>query len=110
MNAQNQNAAGKRQIVIETERRSDAQVQADVSPAIVRMAEIEAEHRAVRRHARIAEAAYLRAEQRGFDPGHELQDWLEAELEIEAARRMTVLCPADAVTPAERACWAEWRD
>ena len=31
----------------------------------------------------IATAAYLRAEQRGFAPGYELQDWLEAEAEIE---------------------------
>jgi len=30
----------------------------------------------------IAEAAYYRAEQRGFEPGHELEDWIEAESEI----------------------------
>jgi membrane-bound lytic murein transglycosylase MltF len=33
----------------------------------------------------ISEAAYYRAERRGFDPGHELDDWLEAEREIESA-------------------------
>jgi hypothetical protein len=32
----------------------------------------------------IAESAYYRAEQRGFAPGGELQDWLEAEAEIGA--------------------------
>jgi hypothetical protein len=32
--------------------------------------------------ARIAEAAYLIAERRGFIPGHELEDWLMAEREI----------------------------
>jgi Protein of unknown function (DUF2934) len=32
----------------------------------------------------IAEAAYLRAEQRGFSPGYELDDWLAAEAEINA--------------------------
>jgi hypothetical protein len=32
----------------------------------------------------IAEAAYFRAEQRGFVPGSELEDWLAAELEIDA--------------------------
>ena len=32
----------------------------------------------------IAEAAYLRAEQRGFAPGQELEDWLAAEIEIDA--------------------------
>lgn len=31
---------------------------------------------------RIAEAAYFHAEQRGFAPGHELDDWLAAEAEI----------------------------
>lgn len=29
----------------------------------------------------IAIAAYLRAESRGFEPGHELEDWLAAEME-----------------------------
>ncbi len=32
----------------------------------------------------IAEAAYYRAERRGFAPGHEVQDWLDAEREIDA--------------------------
>jgi hypothetical protein len=36
------------------------------------------------REARIAEAAYWRAERRGFLPGHELDDWLDAEKEIDA--------------------------
>jgi Protein of unknown function (DUF2934) len=35
------------------------------------------------RHERIALAAYLRAEARGFEPGHELEDWLAAEQEID---------------------------
>lgn len=33
------------------------------------------------REAGIAELAYLKAENRGFEPGHELEDWLEAERE-----------------------------
>jgi hypothetical protein len=36
------------------------------------------------REQRIAEAAYWRAERRGFQPGHELDDWLEAEREHDA--------------------------
>lgn len=32
----------------------------------------------------IAEAAYFRAERRGFQPGRELEDWLAAEIEIDA--------------------------
>jgi len=31
---------------------------------------------------RIAERAYYKAELRGYEPGHEIQDWLEAEAEI----------------------------
>jgi hypothetical protein len=33
----------------------------------------------------IAEAAYYCAEKRGFEPGHELEDWLEAEARIEGS-------------------------
>jgi hypothetical protein len=35
----------------------------------------------------IAEAAYYYAEKRGFEPGHELEDWLEAEAGIDALTR-----------------------
>ena len=31
----------------------------------------------------IAVAAYFRAEQRGFTPGNEMSDWLEAKAEVE---------------------------
>lgn len=36
------------------------------------------------RRGMIAEGAYLRAERRGFAPGHEAQDWLDAEAEVDA--------------------------
>lgn len=36
------------------------------------------------RAALIAEAAYFRAERRGFLPGHETEDWLAAEEEVDA--------------------------
>jgi hypothetical protein len=36
------------------------------------------------RRAMVAEAAYLRAERRGFTPGHETEDWLAAEIEVDA--------------------------
>lgn len=32
--------------------------------------------------AKIAELAYFKAESRGFEPGQELDDWLEAEQEF----------------------------
>jgi hypothetical protein len=35
---------------------------------------------------RIALAAYFRAQQRGFAPGNELEDWLEAEREMNQRR------------------------
>ena len=43
------------------------------------------------REARIAEAAYWRAERRGFGGGQELDDWLAAEKEVdeELATRQT---------------------
>lgn len=34
----------------------------------------------------IAVAAYFRAEQRGFAPGHEMDDWLQAEAECRAGQ------------------------
>ena len=37
----------------------------------------------------IAEAAYMLAELRQFDPGHELEDWLAAEAMIDAGLNPT---------------------
>ena len=34
------------------------------------------------RRSMIEEAAYYKAEQRGFTPGHEDQDWIEAEKDV----------------------------
>jgi DUF2934 family protein len=36
-----------------------------------------------KRRGMIAEAAYLRAERRGFAPGYEEEDWLAAEVEVD---------------------------
>jgi len=38
---------------------------------------------AAARHARIAMAAYLLAVARGFEPGRQLDDWLQAELAVD---------------------------
>ena len=35
----------------------------------------------------VAVNAYFRAEKRGFKPGHEMEDWLEAEMSIKSQRR-----------------------
>jgi Protein of unknown function (DUF2934) len=41
---------------------------------------------AAERHRRICELAFRRAEQRGFAPGGEVEDWLDAEREVDAGR------------------------
>jgi hypothetical protein len=41
------------------------------------------------RHQMMEEAAYLRAERRGFAPGHALDDWLWAEREVNEACGLT---------------------
>jgi hypothetical protein len=47
----------------------------------------ETKDRSVDRHAKIALAAYFIAEKRGFEPGHELDDWLAAEAELARAEQ-----------------------
>jgi hypothetical protein len=42
----------------------------------------------------IAEAAYYRAERRGFEPGRETEDWLAAEAEVLARVRAGEQRPA----------------
>ena len=42
-----------------------------------------------RRLAMVADAAYFYAEHRSFEPGHELEDWLAAESQIDAALRLS---------------------
>jgi len=39
-------------------------------------------------------AAYFLAEQRGFSPGHELDDWLAAEQAVWAMRETSVTAPS----------------
>lgn len=46
------------------------------------------------RRSMIAEAAYLRAERRGFAPGHETEDWLAAEADVDALLKIGPRGPA----------------
>jgi hypothetical protein len=39
------------------------------------------------RYASIALAAYFRSQHRGFKPGHEMEDWLAAEAEVDQRLR-----------------------
>jgi hypothetical protein len=57
-------------------------LRADVTPAV-----IDPE----RRRTLIAEIAYYRAERRGFEPGHENEDWLSAEAEVDTALTLGVV-------------------
>jgi Protein of unknown function (DUF2934) len=56
---------------------------------------VKKESAAEERHRHIAEAAYFLAEKRGFAPGCEWQDWLEAEIQLYG--------PAPAPEPAAKA-------
>jgi hypothetical protein len=42
---------------------------------------------------KVAMAAYFIAEKRGFEPGHELEDWVAAEAETAKAETPSVLKP-----------------
>jgi hypothetical protein len=43
------------------------------------------------RRALIAQIAYYRAERRGFEPGHDAEDWLNAEAEVDTALTLGVV-------------------
>lgn len=53
---------------------------AETAPEAVRPNFVDPQQRA----ALISQAAYFRAMRRGFEPGHELSDWLTAEIEVDA--------------------------
>ncbi len=59
---------------------SEARGQTPAKAAVVKVVPITAADR----RQMIAEAAWLRAERRGFAPGGEVEDWLAAEAEIDA--------------------------
>ncbi len=69
----------------QTQPEEPAEVKSIVTHDAAFIEPLESEERHAR-HSRIAEAAYYLAERRSFDPGHELDDWLEAEREIERAQ------------------------
>jgi hypothetical protein len=55
---------------------------AEPTQALVR-ADLKAGIDPEQRRAMVAEAAYFCAERRGFEPGHEIEDWLAAESQID---------------------------
>ena len=62
---------------------SRKKIGAEMAPAVI--AEVDPGADSGRRLEHIATAAYYRAEARGFVPGLEMDDWLEAEQEYDAA-------------------------
>ena len=58
-----------------------------------------AQHNGAGRDAEIARLAYAKAEARGFAPGHEMEDWLEAEAEWSAEPAEGIDCRLDAHPP-----------
>ncbi len=64
-------------------RQAKPKVSSKASPSIVRDDEPLAD--SAGRLERIATSAYYKAESRGFVPGMELDDWLEAEAEYDSA-------------------------
>lgn len=58
---------------------------------IAQLAATGAEARVAEHQGSVAMAAYFIAEKRGFEPGHELEDWLAAEAEITKAEPPSVL-------------------
>ena len=64
------------------ERRKTPRKAASVTPKPDTKSNIRAEASPEEIRRLIAEAAYYRAKERGFEPGHELEDWIEAESEV----------------------------
>ena len=64
-----------RKLNITRKSKSADQAGADISKAVEKLRED--------RQQMIATAAYYRAEKRGFNGGDEIQDWLEAESELD---------------------------
>jgi hypothetical protein len=61
-----------------------AQKPANTGPGAVPTGLIPFDDNSAERLKKIAEAAYRRAQQRNFAPGHDIEDWLEAEKEVDA--------------------------
>lgn len=66
-------------------------------PDMVQLTSAEAEGRIADHEVQVALAAYFIAEKRGFEPGHELDDWYAAEAQIDAAEQPSVTQPIQPV-------------
>jgi len=79
-------------------RRSQRQAGAAGNVAVVNAGEdTDADHQI-----KIAMAAYFMAERRGFEPGHELEDWVAAEAEIANTETPSALKSIQSAPPGAR--------
>lgn len=70
-----------------------AVVSASEDADVAQPAASDAEAQVADHQIKIAMAAYFIAEKRGFEPGHELEDWVAAEAETAKAETPSVLKP-----------------
>jgi hypothetical protein len=73
----------KKAVVKKTTPATAAQPRAERRVSLAPVAKVTPEER----YRMIADAAYYRAERRNFEPGHEHEDWLAAEAEVEEVLR-----------------------
>jgi DUF2934 family protein len=66
-------------------------------PDVAQLACADAEARTADHRVQVALVAYFIAEKRGFEPGHELDDWLAAETQIAAAEQPSFTQPVQPV-------------
>jgi DUF2934 family protein len=64
---------------------------------VARPAAPQAEAEIAGHQVKVALAAYFIAEKRGFEPGHELEDWLAAEAQIAVGEQLSVTKPIQTV-------------
>jgi DUF2934 family protein len=70
-----------------------AVVNAGEDADVARPAAADVEAQVADHQIKVAMAAYFIAEKRGFEPGHELEDWVAAEAEIAMTETPSVLQP-----------------
>jgi hypothetical protein len=71
--------------------KSQRRMQRDAAPAASAQVAAAAEADVADHEVKVALAAYFIAEKRGFEPGHELEDWLAAEAQIDGTAAPSLL-------------------
>lgn len=74
-------------------------VQVERDKDVQQLVAADAQARTADHQVKVALAAYFIAEKRGFEPGHELDDWLEGEAAIAEAEQPHVTKPLQMMQP-----------